>query len=97
MDAEALFGAFWCSVIIDLQRGDQETRLWLDTGEEVGGFLWWCLTTDKDAQWWRGRMLAVWRQYRERNSSASTDDLMFNDEQPTDEDIARWENDGGRG
>jgi hypothetical protein len=56
----ALFGAFWERVVEDLQKGKEDARLWLDTGDEIGGFLRWCEMTDKDPQWWRARLLRVW-------------------------------------
>jgi hypothetical protein len=54
--------AFWEHIIRVLIAGDVETRLWLDTGEEVGGFLWWCDVGDKDAGHWRARCLRVWEE-----------------------------------
>lgn len=60
MNIDLLVSAFWVRVIEDLQRGHEETRLWLDTGTEVGGFLWWCCLGEKDPQWWRTRLLRAW-------------------------------------
>lgn len=60
MGEEALASAFWVHIINALRGGDEETRLWLDTGEEVSGFLWWCDVSDKDSGYWRAQMLRVW-------------------------------------
>lgn len=57
---EALAAAFWVKVRQDLVRGDEETRLWLDTGYEVGGFLWWCDFSNLDSKMLRRRMLSCW-------------------------------------
>lgn len=58
---EALCSAFWVHIIHCLQEGDEETRAWLDTGEEVTGFIWWCdISGKEDAQHWRTQMLRVW-------------------------------------
>ena len=61
---QALVSGFWMHIIECLQQGDEETRLWLDTGEETAGFLWWCQLTDKDPAHWRDRLLRVWADYR---------------------------------
>lgn len=54
--------AFWIQVLLDLREKDEETRLWLDTGAEVGGFLWWCELTKKDTYVWRRRLIALYRR-----------------------------------
>lgn len=57
---EALSLAFWLEVMADLAEGDEEVRLWLDTGMEQTGFLWWCEVTNKQAQEWRTSLLGLW-------------------------------------
>lgn len=54
--------AFWLQVIADLQSKDEETRLWLDTGDERGGFLWWCETTRKDTYVWRRALIKLYER-----------------------------------
>lgn len=61
---KALVSGFWLHIITALQEGDEETRQWLDTGEEVAGFLWWCHLTDKNPSRWRADLLRLWRDYR---------------------------------
>jgi hypothetical protein len=56
----ALASAFWCHIIRTLQEGDHETRLWLDTGDEVSGFRWWCDVSGKNPEYWRERLCRVW-------------------------------------
>lgn len=73
MEVEALCSAFWIHIIICLQKGDEETRLWLDTGEEPLGFLWWCDVSNKEPQSWRKRLLPV---YTENPSSAVDEGLL---------------------
>lgn len=60
VDVAALCSAFWVHIIIALQQGDEETRLWLDTGEEPTGFLWWCDVSNKEASFWRTRLLQAY-------------------------------------
>lgn len=60
MYTEALCAAFWTTVRRELEEGDAETRLWLDTGEEVGGFLWWAELSNLDATYLRTRFLALY-------------------------------------
>lgn len=55
-----LFAAFWAHIVACLVDGDLETRAWLDTGTELGGFLWWCEASDHDPGHWRPRLLRVW-------------------------------------
>jgi hypothetical protein len=57
-----LFNAFWDHIAECLVAGDMETRAWLDTGTELGGFLWWCVTSDVDPQAWRTLLLRVWTE-----------------------------------
>lgn len=52
--------AFWLAVIADLAAGKLDCRLWLDTGEDTGGFLWWCSLTSKDERGWRAILMRVW-------------------------------------
>lgn len=54
------FAAFWAHIFECLKAGDVETRLWLDTDDTVGGFLWWCETSDHDPEEWRTRLLKLW-------------------------------------
>jgi hypothetical protein len=56
----ALFAAFWQHVFDALRAGDMEMRLWLDTGEETGGFLKWCEMTGHEPQYWRSLLLRLW-------------------------------------
>lgn len=53
--------AFWLAVMEDLLGGDLMARLWLDTGEEPTGFLWWCVVTEKDSKAWRAALLRLWK------------------------------------
>jgi hypothetical protein len=55
-----LASGFWVHVIRQLQAGDHETRLWLDTGDEPTGFVWWCDVSGKGAAGWRERLCQVW-------------------------------------
>jgi hypothetical protein len=57
---KALSFAFWVREMEDLVKGDQEARLWLDTGHEPAGFLWWCDATSKEPQSWRAMLLQLW-------------------------------------
>lgn len=57
---EAFFAAFWEHIFARLIAGEMETRLWLDTGTETGGFLNWCAMTDHDASLWRAKLLRLW-------------------------------------
>lgn len=59
---QPLSEAFWLLVIQDLAAKDEETRLWLDTGQETGGYLWWCELTKKDTYVWRRRLIAVYNK-----------------------------------
>lgn len=52
--------AFWNKLMEDLVEGNEEARLWLDTGADVGGFLYWCDMTAKDAPRWRAMLLRLW-------------------------------------
>ena len=53
--------AFWVSLMEDLVGGELEAYLWLYTGEEPMGFLWWCEVTGKDKETWHAALLALWR------------------------------------
>lgn len=57
---EEFFSAFWLHIINRLKAGDVETRLWLDTRGEVGGFEFWCDMSGKDIAWWRQRLMRAW-------------------------------------
>lgn len=61
-ELKALSFEFWKLVIEDLQAGDEETRLWLDTGREPTGFLWWAEVTEKDAAKWRLMLVRLYEQ-----------------------------------
>jgi hypothetical protein len=56
-----LFDAFWAHIVDCLHKGDAETLLWLRTGEDTGGFLWWCTVTGKEPGYWRPLYERVWR------------------------------------
>lgn len=60
MYLDGLSKAFWLAVMEDLVKGELACRLWLDTGEEMASFLWWCETTDKDATTWRALLMRLW-------------------------------------
>lgn len=57
---KALSFAFWLAVMDDLVNDDEDTRLWLDTGREPMGFLWWCEVTGKQEGDWRKTLLLLW-------------------------------------
>ena len=52
--------AFWLAVIADLAEGQLDCRLWLDTGADVGGFLWWCQLSEKSVASWSALLMRVW-------------------------------------
>lgn len=54
--------AFWLQVLVDLQAKDEEARVWLDTGHEVGGYLWWAELSKKDTYVWRRRLVALYNR-----------------------------------
>lgn len=58
----ALSFAFWEAIINDLKAKDEETRLWLDTGKEPTGFLWWCEVTDKNPPRWRNDLVRLYQR-----------------------------------
>lgn len=60
MYLDGLSKAFWLAVMEDLAKGELSCRLWLDTGEDLGGFLWWCETTDKQPIEWTGLLMRLW-------------------------------------
>lgn len=59
-ECAALFAAFWAHIFERLRAGDMETRVWLDTGTETGGFLKWCEMTGHEPTRWRAEMLRLW-------------------------------------
>lgn len=57
---DALFTAFWQSVMLDLVQRDEATQAWVNTpGTAPGTFAWWCEVTDKQPQVWRERLLGL--------------------------------------
>lgn len=58
---EALALAFWGAVMEDLLEEDAtDVLLWLHTGRELAGFLWWCDVTGKERpEEWREYLLRL--------------------------------------
>lgn len=57
---QALSFAFWREVQLDLLAGDWNTKLWLTSRRELGGFLWWCDATNKRPAEWRADLLKLY-------------------------------------
>lgn len=59
---EALAAAYWDHIAECLLAGDMETRVWLDTGGEPTGFLWWCDVSGDNPSRLRTLLLRVWHE-----------------------------------